>query len=239
MNDTGIDTGIDTGTGTQTGAVAKTDTAHLAWDTRWQTEEGRADWLTPEDDVARLIGELKPRQPVRALDLGCGVGRHALAFARAGFETHAMDLSRSGLEQLEKSALAEGVAITTRLAPMTELPFDDASFDYVLSFNVIYHGDPQIVRRSIAEIARVLKPGGLYQGTMLSKRNANFGIGSEVAPDTWVREGEDDKIHPHFYCSASELVEMFEGFELRNLEDREHSKPGSWHWHMIAERARS
>ncbi|MEO9527376.1 class I SAM-dependent methyltransferase [Roseibium sp.] len=216
--------------------LEKTDTAHLAWDKRWKTEEGRADWLKPEEDVARLIASLGQAGPVKALDLGCGVGRHALAFARAGFETHAVDMSEAGLAELEKSAGSEGLAVRTQLAPMTDLPFADNSFDHVLSFNVIYHGDPAIVAKAIAEIARVLKPGGVYQGTMLSKRNGNFGVGTEVAPDTYVREGDDDKNHPHFYCDAGELVALFKGFELRSLEDKLHSKPGSWHWHMVAER---
>lgn len=216
-------------------SLEKTDTAHLAWDKRWRTEEGRADWLRPEADVANLIEKLRPQGGIRALDLGCGVGRHALAFARAGFETHAMDLSEAGLAELEKSARSDGLTVETHLAPMTALPFADDSFDYVLSFNVIYHGDPSIVRTAIAEIARVLKPGGIYQGTMLSKRNANYGMGREVAPDTFVRDGDDDKDHPHFYCSAAELVALFDRFELSYLVDKVHSKPGSWHWHVIAD----
>ncbi|ASP33257.1 class I SAM-dependent methyltransferase [Labrenzia sp. VG12] len=219
-----------------TQTLERTDTAHFAWDKRWQTEAGRADWLKPADDVAMLIASLQQDGPVKALDLGCGVGRHALAFARAGFETHAVDLSEAGLQELEKSAKAGGVEVAAQLAPMTELPFEDNTFDYVLSFNVIYHGDPDIVKKAISEIARVLKPGGVYQGTMLSKRNGNFGLGTEVAPDTYVREGDDDKDHPHFYCNAAELVALFDGFELRSLEDKLHSKPGSWHWHLVAER---
>ncbi|WP_299481269.1 class I SAM-dependent methyltransferase [uncultured Roseibium sp.] len=220
-------------------SAERTDTAHLAWEKRWRTEEGRADWLRPNEDVSTLIAELEQKRPLKALDLGCGVGRHALAFARAGFETHAMDLSQSGLDQLKNSAEAHGLEVSTHHAPMTELPFADQCFDYVLSFNVIYHGDPAIVQKAISEIARVLKPGGYYQGTMLSKRNVNFGVGTEIAPDTWVREGDDDKDHPHFYCNAGELVQLFDAFELMSLDDKKHSKPGSWHWHMIAERTGS
>lgn len=216
-------------------SLEKTDTAHFAWDKRWQTEEGRADWVKPEPDVAALIAALQTSGQVKALDLGCGVGRHALAFARAGFETHAVDMAEAGLAELRRNAEAEGLSVAAKAAPMTELPFEDDSFDHVLSFNVIYHGDPEIVKTAISEIARVLKPGGTYQGTMLSKRNGNFGLGTEVAPDTYVREGDDDKDHPHFYCNAAELVDLFSGFELRYLEDKLHRKPGSWHWHMIAE----
>lgn len=119
---------------------------------------------------------------------------------------------------------------------MTELPYADGSFDYVLAFNVIYHGEPGVVRRSIDEIRRVLVPGGLYQGTMLSKRNAKFGVGEEVAPDTFLKGDTNETAHPHFYCSAGELCALFDGFELLRLEDRLHNKPGSWHWHMLAER---
>src|SRR3546814_2143005 len=72
---------------------------------------------------------------------------------------------------------------------MTDLPYADASFDYVLSFNVIYHGDAGVVGRAVAEIYRVLKPGGLFHGTLLSKRNRNYGLGREIAPDTFVIDG--------------------------------------------------
>jgi tellurite methyltransferase len=215
----------------------KTDTAHLAWNRRWATPAEHGEWLLPDPGVRDFAEELaEGRGPVRALDLGCGIGRHALLFARLGFETVGTDLAEAGLDVVQRAAAAEGLAIATEVAPMTSLPFPDGHFDYVLSFNVIYHGEESIVRSAIAEIRRVLSPGGFYQGTMLSKRNANFGVGSEIAPNTFVRDGEDDKDHPHFYCNARELVELFAGFELKALEDRQHSKPGSWHWHMIAER---
>ncbi len=153
----------------------------------------------------------------------------------------AVDLAEAGLAEMRRTAEAEDLEIDARVAPMTELPFADGEFDYVLSFNVLYHGDPEIVRKAIAEIHRVLKPGGIFQGTMLSKRNAGFGLGTEVAPDTFVRDpghdmDDDDKVHPHFYCDAAGLVALYDGFELLSLRDEEHKTPGSWHWHLVAER---
>ena len=217
-------------------ATHRTDTAHHHWDKLWQVEEGRADWLKPDPDVVAFAKSCFSAGARQALDLGCGVGRHALALGEMGFETSAIDASPAGLEELRHASSACGLDVDLRRAEMTALPFDDDSFDYVLSFNVIYHGDPSVVRRAIGEIARVLKPGGHYQGTMLSKRNRNFGLGREIAPDTFVNEDESDKAHPHYYCDAAGLVALFDGFELLRLEDRLHSKPGSWHWHMIAER---
>jgi hypothetical protein len=67
------------------------------------------------------------------------------------------------------------------------------------------------IGRRIAKIGRVLKQGGLYQGTMLSKRDEQFGRGRPVAPDTFIR-GSDPKAHPHYYCDLAGLAALFAGF---------------------------
>jgi SAM-dependent methyltransferase len=130
--------------------------------------------------------------------------------------------------------------VTFDVGLMTGLPYDDAQFDYILSFNVIYHGDKKTVARAVSEIRRTLKPGGVYQGTMLSKRNGHFGHGEEISPDTFIydHDGTGDEAHPHYYCNAGELIALFDGFELMSLTDIDHShrRPGHWHWHMVAER---
>jgi len=71
--------------------AAASTTAIVAWDKRWATAEGRADWLDPEADVIALLPELKARGARTALDLGCGVGRHALLLAEHGLAVEAID----------------------------------------------------------------------------------------------------------------------------------------------------
>jgi SAM-dependent methyltransferase len=216
---------------------AATETAYQAWNDRWSSETGRAEWLDPDPDVASAVPLLRSRGAETVLDLGCGVGRHACFLASAGFQVHAMDASLSGLDFATGQAREFGLDVKFRDGLMTDLPYADASFDYVLSFNVIYHGDGGVVGRAISEIHRVLKPGGLFQGTMLSKRNSNYGLGKEIARNTFIIDGaEGDKEHPHYYCDAAELVGLFEDFEILSLFDREHERPGTNHWHLLAER---
>jgi SAM-dependent methyltransferase len=217
--------------------MTRTDTAHLEWNERWRTGAGRADWLEPDADVEACARELRTRGAVAALDLGSGVGRHAVMLAAMGFETSAIDASTAGLEQLAASAARAGLHVVARQGLMTELPFDDASFDYVLSFNVLYHGDEEVVRRTFAEIVRVLRPGGTFQGTMLSNRHALRGKGREISRNTFVIDGdEDDKDHPHYYCDAAALIALMAPMKVLSLVDREQRKPGNWHWHVVAGR---
>ena len=81
----------------------KTDTAHRAWNDRWSTQQGRADWLTPEPDVAEFANRLIGTGARKVLDLGCGVGRHALAYARIGLDVTAVDMAESGLSELRRA----------------------------------------------------------------------------------------------------------------------------------------
>ena len=211
-------------------------TAATDWDRRWQAEEGRADWLKPEPEVIAAAERSYNSGGRVALDIGCGVGRHAIALASMGFQVTGIDGSDSGVAYAANDAARHGLAVDLRQGSMMSLPMADASCDYVLAWNVIYHGDRAVVDQCVAEIARVLKPGGIYQGTMLSKRNVNFAVGREVAPDTFVNEAVSDKSHPHFYCDAQALVGIFKGFELWSLADREHRQPGTYHWHLVAQR---
>ena len=218
--------------------MTATDTAHEAWDQTWRSREESEEWGTPVEDVLACATRLRLAGAQTALDLGCGVGRHALALAALGFTTTALDASESGLAEVEAAARDRGLTVETVPGRMTELPFADASFDYVLSWNVIYHGDRDVVAKAVAEIARVLKPGGTYQGTMLSKRRADHGRGVEISPNTFVQpDGSGDKQHPHFFCNAAELVALFDGFEVLGLRDFDPDGAGEWHWHLVAERA--
>jgi SAM-dependent methyltransferase len=213
-----------------------TATAHQDWDVLWQSEEDRADWMEADPFVVETIDFLKKSGVETVLDLGCGVGRHALLLAQAGFKVHAVDASPQGIAFVTDQARAQGLEIQLHQAEMTSLPFENDTFDYLLAWNVIYHGDLSVVMRSLSEILRILKPKGLFQCTMLSKRNTEIAKGRAIAKDTYVDAERFEKRHPHFYCNTAELLALLNGFEPWFIRDGEHRREGSYHWHVLAEK---
>ena len=117
-------------------------------------------------DAAAEIG----RQPAgaRILDVPCGGGvalrglRH-----RQGVEYVATDIAPTMLDRTLAAARRRGVAdqVTTEVADVGALPFPDASFDLVVSFTGLHcFPDPA---RAVAEMVRVLRPGGVLTGSAL------------------------------------------------------------------------
>ena len=215
-----------------------TDTAHQYWNTQWQQADGSSLWAKPEPWVLDHAQRLDSGS--RVLDLGAGIGRHSLALAAMGHHVTAVDAAEASVAAISAAAFAQGLTIATHDASMTDLPLPDASFDHVLSWNVIYPGDESVVRRSLAEVARVTRPGGTFMATMLSSRRIPFeqakATGREISRNTWVFDGPGDKIHPHYFCTAPDLLALMPEFEVFTLYDRPHENPGTWHWHLLAER---
>jgi arsenite methyltransferase len=120
---------------------------------------------------AEILTDVHLRGDERALDLGCGRGAVLLIAAQLLPQGKAVGVDiwqtrdQSGNDQAatEANARAEGVADRVELvtADMRELPFEDASFDLVVSSLAIHNiHAPGGRAQTIAEAARILKPGG-------------------------------------------------------------------------------
>lgn len=101
-------------------------------------------------------------RPLRALDLGCGSGMMSILLASAGCEVTGVDFSADMLAQARQNARAHGVEGSAAFvrADVHRLPFDDASFDLVLTRNVTWALD--CVGDVYAQALRVLGPGGVF-----------------------------------------------------------------------------
>lgn len=118
--------------------------------------EGRQWWYAGMRAITRalLAGPLRELGPrPRVLDAGCGTGQNLALFAAEG-RAVGVDLSA------EAVAFCRSRGVAAARASVLALPFPDAAFDLVTSFDVLYHRWIEDDRRAVAELARVLRPGG-------------------------------------------------------------------------------
>ncbi|TAM02752.1 MAG: class I SAM-dependent methyltransferase [Paraburkholderia sp.] len=93
------------------------------------------------------------------LDMGCGAGHASFAVAPHVREVVAYDIAQPMLDTVAAAARERGLAtIRTQQGAAETLPFPDATFDWAISRMSAHHW--RDVPRALAEVHRVLKPGG-------------------------------------------------------------------------------
>lgn len=117
-------------------------------------EDGNPLLPLEEEAVKGWFGRLEGR---RALDLGCGTGRHTAALVEAGASVVALDFCPEMMECARKKLEGHAVAWVHHALP-APLPFADERFDLVVMGLVAEHVPALDV--VLADVARVLKPGG-------------------------------------------------------------------------------
>jgi len=94
------------------------------------------------------------------LEVGCGAGIDLVRFARAGVKVTGIDLSTTAIELASKNIRQNGLVADLQVMNGESMQFPDNSFDVVYAHGVLqYTADPNMM---IAEIYRVLKPGGEF-----------------------------------------------------------------------------
>ncbi len=109
------------------------------------------------------LAQIKPGS--RVLEVGCGTGTLAIAAACASGSTGAVwgiDVANDMLAIAQKKADQAGVQVHFQEASITRLPFSDGQMDTVISSLMIHHlMDDDTRRKGLAEVKRVLRPGGV------------------------------------------------------------------------------
>jgi SAM-dependent methyltransferase len=128
----------------------------------WNSPGGRYDEISRSisDAIEHAVERLQPRSGERILDLatGTGWGSRVVAQRFAGVKVVGTDIADQMLEHARASAAALRLDVEYRHADAEKLPFEDGSFDGVLStFGVMFAGRPEA---AAAELARVVKRGG-------------------------------------------------------------------------------
>jgi SAM-dependent methyltransferase len=163
--------------------------------------------------TAELLCEaVNPRAGQRVLDVASGSGNAALAAARRFCDVISTDYVPALLDEGRKRAEAEGLPLAFQEADAENLPFDDASFDVVLStFGAMFAPDHE---RVASELARVCRPGGKIGMTNWTPEGflGDFfrTMGKHVPPPAGVRSpmlwGSEGRLRAIFGDAIGELA---------------------------------
>ncbi|MBM4257603.1 MAG: class I SAM-dependent methyltransferase [Deltaproteobacteria bacterium] len=111
-----------------------------------------------EPGALEFLARLALTPGTRMLDVACGAGQIAIPAARAGVYVTGIDLAANLIAQARTRAQAEGVTVQFDEGDAEALPYEDASFDIVVSLiGAMFAPQPD---RVAAELLRVCRPGG-------------------------------------------------------------------------------
>ncbi len=122
----------------------------------------RDDAATLECDDAAVYTDCLPLAGARIIELGCGAAPHARAIAAAYPRSRITAYEVDRIQHEKNLASAAPPNLTFRTGGAETIAEDDATFDLCLMFKSLHHVPVRRMDDALAEIHRVLKPGGLW-----------------------------------------------------------------------------
>lgn len=216
-------------------------------------------WRRPTMDSYGVLARWKSEGLKKILDLGTGLGRHAILFAKEGFDVSGVDLGEEGVEAAKKWAKEEGLKIDFKVGDMLDLPYSDGEFNAVFAYFVISHTNLEGFKKTLSEIRRVLADNGEFYVTVGSKKAWGWQKDWPLVDANTKKRMEDGPEFevPHFYADYEEIMRLFNGAALevvgleekmiwrqakmddrgeevgKKLGDEFGGISGGWHWHVL------
>jgi ubiquinone/menaquinone biosynthesis C-methylase UbiE len=179
-------------------------------DTDWARYTAGRGWRSY---MAEFFGDLEGK---RLLDIACGYSMTPVIFALAGAEVNAIDVAPKTVAMVAQFAAAKGVGarVRTHVGPAEELPFADATFDFVFGGAALHHLQ---LDRAAAEIARVLKRGGkgAFQEPLGHNRVLEFARDYLPYKNKHPVKGTD---HPLFMADVARFGSHFTTWDCRGFD---------------------
>ena len=175
----------------------------------------------PDENLVRLFSGKYipvPQPPAKVMDHGFGTANSLVFLASRGYECAGCEISEQFISEASKLFQTLGKTVDLRPVRGLEIPFDDETFDIVVSWNVIhYNGNRVAVLKVISELHRVLKSGGTLLLSTIHPDNSLFSRMRHLGDGSYLIEKEsqyDNRQGLTFFVAktAEEVAGLFSVF---------------------------
>ena len=173
--------------------------------------------LEPSISAKKALNFFKEKKINNIIELGAGLGRDGIFFAKNNLKIQALDYSSSGIEIINHKIKRDNLSnyISTKLFDVREkLPFKDNSIDacysHMLYCMALTIADLQKLNN---EIHRILKPNGLNIYTVRHTNDGDYKNGNHIGEDLY----ENDGFIVHYF-SEGKVNSLLNGFKNISLE---------------------
>ena len=151
----------------------------------------------------------------RVLDLGCAGGFMAEALDARGARVFGLDPAKDAIEAARQHAAQEGRKIDYRVGYGEDMPYEDAAFDAVVCVDVLEHVSD--LDKTLSEVARVLKPGGMFLFDTINRNPLARFLAITMAEDVLglLPKGTHD---PEMFIKPKELERALEAVGLKECD---------------------
>ena len=173
--------------------------------------------LEPSLSAKKALKLFQEKKIDKIIEIGAGLGRDTIFFAKNSIHTTAFDYSSSGIKTINQKTNKENLSnyISTKLFDVREkLPFEDnsieACYSHMLYCMALTTNDLEKLNN---EIQRILKPGGINVYTVRHTNDGDFKRGVHVGEDLY----ENDGFIVHYF-SEEKVNSLLKGFKNISIE---------------------
>ncbi|RZO49502.1 MAG: class I SAM-dependent methyltransferase [Candidatus Pelagibacterales bacterium] len=179
--------------------------------------------LEPSKAAINTLNNFKEEKIKKVVELGAGLGRDTLFFAKNSIEVEALDYSSAAIKIINKKILEAKLSnfISTKIFDVRKkLPFENSSIEACFSHMLYCMALSTSELKDLnSEICRILKPGGINIYTVRHTGDGDYKNGTHIGEDLY----ENDGFIVHFF-SEEKVRQITDGFNVLNIESFEEGK---------------